>query len=302
MSNWPAIVRKMLAAFFSTSAISAYFFIWELADKSSGGFFGFFLIVAFYAGVGNYFYGIPVSFLSDFLTKKAGDYRFAAAGFVHIFPALLIFVWTRDLTFFAVICALVFFLADEWMKKKKDSITNQKKKIVFINAAAVIAVFSLLLFTAWKLNELQVFEEKTHQSYVIPAGYTGKVYAVHNVKRGSDPKTVDGYKVVEINDLGYGTTTYSLPAGIIEDKYYYVDNKGNKTRIDEKCISIGGTEGIQGEGYDYESSVFYVTDKNCGEDFQVSGTDYYSEEISLDEILEKEGLKTKDGDQKKQPD
>lgn len=278
------LLIKLKSAFYSTLVLGLLYFLVEIFID---GLSGFFIIAFFFAGIGNFLYGIPVSYFSDFLKNKVDKYKFNIAAFIHIlFGFLTIFV-IGELGLFAVFCSLFFFLFDEWQKKsvrKKDL----NKKVILTNGFVVIFLFSLGLIGATQL--VPDLQEKTHDYYIIPEGYVGEVIVVYDIKHAPQPKKIGNYNVITINDKGYGITQLPVSEGIIEDKYFYIAKEGNKKEIDEGCINGGGIQSISGDGYEYTSSSFTVTDKACGNDFMIEGDPSLPEGLSLEEILLEENL------------
>ncbi|MEH6986525.1 hypothetical protein [Cytobacillus firmus] len=93
------------------------FGFWLLFFFSEGELFSFFLIVVFlYCLFGNVIYGIPVSLLSEFLTRNLAVWRFPASAFIHTFLAAVTYFIVEGFAYYAVIAAVLFFLVDEWRK------------------------------------------------------------------------------------------------------------------------------------------------------------------------------------------
>jgi hypothetical protein len=113
---------------------------------------------------------------------------------------------------------------------------------------------------------------------------------VYNIKHAPPPKKIGEYNVININNKGYGITQLPESEGIIENKYFYIDIEGNKEEIDQDCINIGGSQSTSGDGYEYSSSHFTVTDHGCGNEFIIEGNPTLPEGLSLEEILLEESL------------
>ncbi|MFC7373482.1 DUF6843 domain-containing protein [Fictibacillus iocasae] len=293
------VFQKSITAVYVSLLLAGIFFVFELAalvlGKSESYYFGMSIIIGMYALVGNMIVGAPVSLLSDVLTKRANRYRFILAGVLHIVLAAATVFFLQWMAFYSLACGVLFFLVDEWRTRKNGARWRQINRAAIVNTIIILGVSALSYYGVYAIVDSEVLEEKTHQTYMIPEGYEGKVLIVHEMKGVPDPKIMDGYTVVEINALGYGTTPGPMSEGFIEDKYYYVAQDGKKTRIDETCINIDGSEGTQGDGYHYDSTVFYVTKSFCGKSFQEGqGETFYPEEMSLTEVLYHEGIVSED--------
>jgi hypothetical protein len=274
---------KIFSALYSTLLLGLIYFLIEFSSEEPGVFF---LVVMIYAGIGNVIYGIPISFLSDYLTKRAGKYRFILASFIHLLFACLTSLIIGELGPFAVICSLFFFLFDEWQKTSNG--TTIKKKTRILNGLVTAFLFSISLVGSILL--INVNEKKTHDYYVIPEGYIGEISVLYDIEDAPQPKKIDGYTVIEINEKGYGITPLPESEGIIENKYFYINKQGQKKEIYESCVNIGPTESTSGDGYEYTRSLFTVTNENCGDDFMIEGDPTLPPGLSLEEILLEEKL------------
>lgn len=98
-------VNKIKAALYTSLFLSTFMMIISITD---GGLW-LFPIVLLYALIGNVVYGIPVSFLSDWLTKKMSRGRMMTAGVLHALLGGLTYFVIDGFAWFAVICAVIFF-------------------------------------------------------------------------------------------------------------------------------------------------------------------------------------------------
>lgn len=261
-----------------------------------GGFFlllepWMFIPVLLYAFIGCAVYGLPVSFLSDFVTKKAGPYRFILASLIYSVFGFLSFIVLDKLGVFAVVCSLLFFLSEEWQRAIGNG-RGQKpaNKMIFMNALSTVLFFSLAGFGLMVLPD-SLFEEYTNELLLIPKGYEGEVRVVYDVKDAPRPEKSEEFDVYRINDKGYTLSPLPERVGIINNQYYYMDSKGNKEKIDDSCINHGGTDGIEKDDYEYSSSYFFVTQTQCSETFGENGfPPDMPRGISLDQIIYEEGL------------
>lgn len=136
---------------------------------------------------------------------------------------------------------------------------------VILSIAVAGSIVSLTLFFKDKSNE-------TNDIYLIPKGYEGDVYAFYNIQGAPMVETEDGYELHVINEKGYFLTSKpDMDYGTITDKYYYVDEEGNRTPISTKCVSSFGTGGYsstEGEKkIDFNYTGFRLTKDKCGNAF-----------------------------------
>lgn len=255
------------------------FGFWLLFFFSEGELFSFFLIVVFlYCLFGNVIYGIPVSLLSEFLTRNLAVWRFPASAFFHTFLAALTYFIMEGFAYYAVIAAVLFFLVDEWRKWDREMPGGRR---ITLNTAGLLIACLLPAGFFWMLQQADL-EEKTNDLYLIPKGYAGQVRIVHEIENAPAPETEGEYDVFRVNDRGYAITSLPQSEGYIEDLYYYVDDKGKREPIPDSCISHGGAGGVQGDGYDYSYTYFSV---GCEEDIAGQGNG-----PGIEDILYEEGL------------
>lgn len=135
---------------------------------------------------------------------------------------------------------------------------------------------------------------KTNAIYLIPEGYTGYAMAFYNVKN-APPLTYEGdFAVHQITEEGYFVTSKNdMTYGTVTDQYYYVDENGKRSPIDDQCISTMGTGGYEsyGEGQGPQVDIHYtgidITD-DCSAEFANAGNgiDSEREQPILDRVLE----------------
>ncbi|MED1863881.1 hypothetical protein P4V41_10510 [Fictibacillus nanhaiensis] len=280
------LLRKMksaLIASFLLPVLMGIYTIFEgdLTDNSS-----FLIIVFFFAVAGNFLYGIPVSFLVDSITIKVTKLQFLLSGFLHIIFAFISFVIIEGFNTFAIICAALFFLSEEWQKGIKQNF-NWKQMIVkciFVVGFTVLAVYSSFYMQ-------KLLEKKTNEYYLIPSGYVGEVTVIYDIKDESKADKVGDYNVIKINADGYGLTALPEPEGTHNNKYFYVDDEGRREKIDKKCIHIGSSGSTSNDDREFYYSSFTVIDSNCTDHFSTYGSQYLEDHsIDVEEILQREGF------------
>ncbi|MDN3019068.1 hypothetical protein PH210_23120 [Paenibacillus sp. BSR1-1] len=287
------MTRKLKSALFSTLMLSGLFFLSGVIEGSVGAFS---IVVLFYAGVGNFLYGIPVSFLSDYLTRKLLKFRFMVAGFIHLlFGTLTTFV-IGGLGIFAVVCSLLFFLFEELQRKNRLQF-KVNRKTIFINGIITISLFSLGIYGLWHSMGTNS-EKETNQIYLIPSGYKGSIVVYYDVSKEPPLKKEGKFSVIPVKvenlealadtDIEqYGITLTSTPmnedGGTINDKYYYVDETGKRTEIDQYCISNGSSGSFSADNEkEIQYTTLQITKTDCSEEFFLNGKDIYH--TQMDEV------------------
>lgn len=276
-------MKSALLASFLLPMLLGIYFIYE--SGSTEGFF-FLIIVFFFALVGNFLYGIPVSLLVDLITKKITKIKFLLSGFLHIIFAFIPFFILKGFNTFAIICAVLFFLSEEWQMREKQDFNGKEKivSIIFVVGFAVFAVYS-----SFYLQE--ILEKKTNEYYLIPAGYVGEVTVIYDIEDEPKADKVGDHNVIKINDMGYALTSLPEPEGTYNNKYFYVDEEGSREKIDEKCIHIGASGFRSNDDREFLYSSFTVIDSHCTDDFSMYGSQYLEDHsIDVEEILQREGF------------
>lgn len=282
-------MTKLRPALYVSLLISGLFFI---AGLFGGGFL-FSFLVFMYAVAGNFIYGIPVSLLSDFLTRNLSNGRIFVAGIIHIFFGFIILIIIDEYAYFAIIDAILFFLIDEWLRNRRIGRGNGEKRTL------VLEIFSVIPFVAlaiWGISILTI-EEKTNMVYLIPEDYEGSVVAFYNIT-GEDllekegdfnivPLSIESLPTLQntnIERYGIHQTSKEMSNGIVNNQYFYVDKEGNRTLINDYCIYEGVYGSYTGTSeHEIGYHTFQVTNSECGEDFFLHGNEHYTAQSS--EIL-----------------
>ncbi|WP_108672073.1 DUF6843 domain-containing protein [Peribacillus acanthi] len=276
--------NKVMAALICTFLLGFFFFLLDLINRGDE-FFGIFIIALFYAGIGNFLYGIPVSLVSDFLTRKLRKSRFIAAAFIHLFFGSITIVFVEELGIFSAICSLIFFLLDEGLKNGRRL---PKKKSAYSNGALLIVLIAIFTLVDGILLEVRPFQQNTNQYYEIPQGYVGNIHVSYNVENAPEPREIDGFHVIEVEENGMALTSIPPGEGLINDQYVYVDTNGKREIISDRCISLGPSGSTSDGVKEVHFSTFAVTNKGCGEFFMTHGYSYFEEGKTIEEIMQYE--------------
>ncbi|UTE78407.1 hypothetical protein [Rossellomorea sp. KS-H15a] len=277
---------KIKAALYTSLILSMFMMVISIMD---GGLW-IFPIVLIYALAGNVGYGIPVSLLSDWLTKKMWKGRLMTAGFIHaLFGGLTYFV-IDGFAWFAVICAVIFFFIDERLKKKHRSNVDSDNKRFYLKLGSVVFVlFAMIVVVNWIPGKEK--EEGIKSQYLIPEGHEGTIVVFYGVVDQPALEKEDGFSMVpvgiesvptlmrtDIERYGvYRTSTKDQVHHVSENQYFYVDEEGNRVLIEDECIYLsGGGRVTQSDGGEMTYDEFQVTNSSCGEDFHLKGNERYS--------------------------
>jgi hypothetical protein len=70
------------------------------------------------------------------------------------------------------------------------------------------------------------------ETFLIPSGFEGRINVVFNQPNSNPISVENDRRIYEIPTDGILITSSKLEMGILDQEYYYVDNKGNKAKID----------------------------------------------------------------------
>lgn len=119
---------------------------------------------------------------------------------------------------------------------------SMKKIFVLVSILFIVGVVSYATYFHFK-------NQREPSLYLIPSGYTGFV-TIHFGKKGSPELTHEGkYVLYPIPNDGVLNTSSTEPQyGAASDKYYYVDEKGNRKEIEQGSLIHGGGIGTAKSG------------------------------------------------------
>ncbi|WP_044338626.1 DUF6843 domain-containing protein [Rossellomorea aquimaris] len=279
-------MNKLKPAIYTSLILSTFLMIVSILD---GGIM-LFPFVLMYSLAGNLAYGIPVSLLSDWLTKRLLKGRMVVAGFIHAFFGAITYFVIDGFAWFAVICAIIFFFVDEWLKRKNTPGPDRENKRFYLTLASVVFVVAIVMLAVnWISGKDQ--GEMIKNRYLIPEGYEGTIVVFYSMQDQPAIKKEGAFSVIpvkieslptlmrtDIEKYGiYQTSTKEMGFNINQNQYFYVDDDGNRTSIEDYCIhhSMGGGM-TSSDGRDISYEAFQVTGSDCGEDFFLDGNDRYS--------------------------
>lgn len=70
------------------------------------------------------------------------------------------------------------------------------------------------------------------ETFLIPSGFEGRINVVFNQPNSNSISIENGRRIYEIPRDGILITSSKLETGILDQEYYYIDNKGNREKID----------------------------------------------------------------------
>jgi MFS family permease len=277
-------MNKFKTGLYTSLILSSIMMILSITD---GGLW-IFGIVLIYSLAGNLAYGIPVSLLSDWLTRKLEKGRMRAAGFIHAFFGGLTYIVIDGFAWFAVICAVIFFFIDEWLKRKDKADVDRVNKQFYFSLLSIVSVLAVVILA---VNWLPGKDhgERTKNRFLIPEGFEGTIVIFYGMsdrpalekdgKVSVIPVEVESLPTLMRTDIErygiYQTSTQNM--GFSQSQYFYEDGAGNHTPIPDECvyrIGGGGMTGADGEQVEYDE--VQVTNSACGGDFSLDGNQRYS--------------------------
>ncbi|MBN8203493.1 hypothetical protein [Bacillus sp. NTK034] len=122
----PLVIRKSKVALYTSLFFTFLLFILDiksLITETNNSSIDFNVIVLIFLSslLGSFMYGIPVSLLSDFITTNVKRFRFYLSLLVHIGFSLISFFFLGPLMILATIFAFLFFLIDEFVRKRENT-------------------------------------------------------------------------------------------------------------------------------------------------------------------------------------
>lgn len=100
------------------------------------------------------------------------------------------------------------------------------------------------------------YSQTVKETFLIPSGFEGRINVVFNQPNSNPISVENGRRIYKIPTDGILITSSKLETGILDQEYYYVDNKGNKEKIDitefnkelgiKPSVAKYGTVGIYG--------------------------------------------------------
>ncbi|WP_408009688.1 DUF6843 domain-containing protein [Pseudalkalibacillus sp. A8] len=253
MIHWTLFYRKLIAGvgtiIVATLCLTLVFFIMSAGDPSS---LLFSIGVIAYVSAGIVFYGFPVSVLAEVLLPDNISHRWSYALLIHIgFVLIPLIIWKmiepgyETLSYLIIITpvAFLYWLLDKALIRWKPGFKMKETKLSRI-LYGIPCGFVLLFSLIWAneaLNDALIPLAR----YEIPEGHSGWVYVFYEME--DEPKLEEdgNYRVINLNKEGFTkTSTVYKGSAISENEYFYVDEKGEKTKIPESQIPFGSVSGF----------------------------------------------------------
>ncbi|MGD6957376.1 DUF6843 domain-containing protein [Rossellomorea aquimaris] len=279
-------MNKIKPALYTSLILSTFLMIFSIMD---GGIW-LFPIVFTYSLAGNLAYGAPVSLLSDWLTRKLVKGKLFAAGFIHAFLGAITYFVIDGFAWFAVICAVIFFLIDEWLKRKKTPSPERERKRFYLTLVSVLSVVAIVMLA---VNWISINDkgEIIKNRYLVPEGYEGTIVIFYGMpdrpsleKDGefsAIPVEIESLPTLMRTDIErygiYQTSTEDRGYSINQNQYFYVDEEGKRTLLEGECIHHSGGGSVTGsDRKEIVYDTFQVTNSACSRDFSSKGNGRYS--------------------------
>lgn len=157
-------------------------------------------------------------------------------------------------------CFLVYLVLE-----KINRLSKVVRIVLSIFIGTLVAILSIYLYYS-------ITTTASNNIYLIPQGFEGEVFAFHSVHGAPLVEKEGKYNIITINEEGYFVTSSDLNDGFIHEYYYYVDQEGNRTSIEDDCVKYNANIGeLIGYGKEGESIVsvnisyvgFHLTKDNC---------------------------------------
>lgn len=289
-------IKKFISTVLSTLAVGVVGVVLMLQFMSAEGLepiialLGFMVVIMLFTLFGNIVYGIPVSMLSDFVSKRVPPIRFTIAACIYIVFAYVTYFIVEGYYIYAVGAAVFFFLAEEVQNLRARTF---QFKWITVNVMLTIALVMGGISVHKMLSEEEEPIPKTYRQYLIPDGYEGVIIIGYNMPGEEKLESDDGQKVIPITKkevtytyvgdtiqyAGKNTST-GKPRSGTEDSYYYVDENGEQTKLPNECVYHPKPRGSDDDDTNVEYETIQITTA-CGEQFRKHGSDHYDYESGL---------------------
>jgi hypothetical protein len=130
-------------------------------------------------------------------------------------------------------------------------IQTERKKTTILNATKVIlglpAVLILSAISVYSLSLLSSYLSRPEpETFLIPQNFEGSFRVIYGEECGINPTTEDGRRILKIPANGILIIQPEFEGGIIDHEYYFIDEDGKRTKIDQYENYSDGTKNIPG--------------------------------------------------------
>ena len=133
----------------------------------------------------------------------------------------------------------------DWQLPKQKAKKTTVKIILGILGLPLTAIACAVLLYAISFFSAYLSKPEP-ETYLIPSEYEGRFKVIYGEKCGISPNTENGRRVLEIADNGILIIQTEFKSGVIDHEYYFVDETGNRTRVERYENYKDGTKNIPG--------------------------------------------------------
>ena len=132
---------------------------------------------------------------------------------------------------------------------------------LFAAGAAVSFIGIVILLLTYKPPS------STNDLFLIPAGFEGTVRVTYNVPGAPELRKEGRYDIIPVRPDGtFETSTPDMEYGMVTNQYFYVDEAGRRTPIDEKCVAAPSNGASEVGGKVTRHVTFDIKQTGCSED------------------------------------
>ncbi len=186
----------------------------------------------------------------------------------------------------------------DWLLPQTTDRLKPTKAILGIAAFPLTVVVTIIGIYAISFADSYLTRPES-ETFLIPADFEGKIRIIYGEECGINPPNENSRRVLKIPDNGLLIIQPEFEAGIIDHEYYFVDNKGNREKVNpfyeikdkSKGVRLGGSGSIGGAMPDGSSSSesplaihftdLYIYDDNSKE---LSDREYTLRERRIDSL------------------
>ncbi len=127
--------------------------------------------------------------------------------------------------------------------ERKKTTTKSVLKVILgfptILILSIVSIYGLSFFSSY-------LSRPEPETFLIPTRYEGSYKVIYGEECGINPPTENGRRILQIPTNGILIIQPEFESGIIDHKYYFIDNDGKRTKIEQYENYSDGTKNIPG--------------------------------------------------------
>ena len=133
----------------------------------------------------------------------------------------------------------------EWKLPKNKKNKSIKKNLIGILLFPLIAFASIVLIFGFSYLKSYLTKPEA-ETYLIPENFSGQFKIVYGEKCGISPSIENDRVILEIPKNGVLIIQPEFKSGIIDHEYYFINNNGKRTKVEQFENYVTGVKNIPG--------------------------------------------------------